>query len=149
MLILTRRSGETIRIGNDVSVTVLGITGQQARIGISAPESIAVHREEVHQRIQTGVADKPVLSPTEAHAQFIEDHLGKLPADQQPMHIDDRVRMVNAEPAFLTVVFKVPSLNDAKALLEQLPFREKALGTEAEVFGYSAGNLMGSTPCEQ
>lgn len=93
MLILTRRSGETIRIGNDVSVTVLGITGQQARIGISAPESVAVHREEIHQRIQAGIPVKPVLSPAEAHAQFIEDHLGKLPADQQPMHIDDRVKM--------------------------------------------------------
>lgn len=126
MLILTRRSGETIRIGNDVSVTVLGITGQQARIGISAPESVTVHREEIHQRIQAGI-----------------------PQDQKPMHIDDRVRMVNAEPAFLTVVFKLPSLNEAKALLEQLPFREKALGTEAEVFGYSAGNLMESAPCEQ
>lgn len=126
MLILTRRSGETIRIGNDVSVTVLGITGQQARIGISAPESVAVHREEIHQRIQAGIAK-----------------------DQKPMHIDDRVRMVNAEPAFLTVVFKLPNLSEAKALLEHLPFREKALGTEAEVFGYSAGNLMESTPCEQ
>lgn len=51
MLILTRRTGETITIGNDVTVTVLGIKGNQVRIGINAPKDVAVHREEVAERI--------------------------------------------------------------------------------------------------
>jgi carbon storage regulator len=51
MLILTRRIGETIRIGDDVSVTVLEVHGNQVRIGIQAPKSVAVHREEVFNRI--------------------------------------------------------------------------------------------------
>ncbi|AKJ95516.1 MULTISPECIES: carbon storage regulator CsrA [Thioalkalivibrio] len=52
MLILTRRVGETLMIGDDVSVTVLGVKGNQVRIGINAPQDVAVHREEIFQRIQ-------------------------------------------------------------------------------------------------
>ena len=52
MLILTRRVGETIMIGNDVIVTVLGVKGNQVRIGINAPKNVAVHREEVFERIK-------------------------------------------------------------------------------------------------
>lgn len=52
MLILTRRLGETLMIGDDVQITVLGIKGNQTRLGITAPESIKVHREEIYQRIQ-------------------------------------------------------------------------------------------------
>tara|TARA_Y100000022_G_scaffold199565_1_gene212337 strand:- start:895 stop:1113 length:219 start_codon:yes stop_codon:yes gene_type:complete len=51
MLILTRRVGESLRIGDEVSVTVLGIKGSQVRIGVNAPKSISVHREEVYERI--------------------------------------------------------------------------------------------------
>jgi carbon storage regulator len=52
MLILTRRVGETIRIGDDTAVTVLGVSGNQVRVGIAAPADVAVHREEVYERIQ-------------------------------------------------------------------------------------------------
>jgi len=57
MLILTRRVGETIMVGDDVQVTVLGIKGNQIRIGIDAPEKIAVHREEIYNRIQAEQED--------------------------------------------------------------------------------------------
>ena len=52
MLILTRRVGETLMIGGDISVTVLGVKGNQVRIGINAPQDVAVHREEIFERIQ-------------------------------------------------------------------------------------------------
>jgi carbon storage regulator len=52
MLILTRKVGESLRIGDDVSVVVLGIKGNQVRIGVDAPKSISVHREEIYNRIQ-------------------------------------------------------------------------------------------------
>jgi carbon storage regulator len=52
MLILTRRVGEALMIGNNVSVTVLGVKGNQVRIGINAPKDVAVHREEIHRRIE-------------------------------------------------------------------------------------------------
>ena len=52
MLILTRRIGETIIIGNDVNVTVLGVNGNQVRLGINAPKDTPVHREEIYNKIQ-------------------------------------------------------------------------------------------------
>lgn len=55
MLILTRRVGETIRINDDISVTVLAVTGQQVRMGVTAPAAVEVHREEIYQRIKAGV----------------------------------------------------------------------------------------------
>ncbi len=53
MLILTRRVGETLMIGDDVTVTVLGVKGNQVRIGVNAPRDVAVHREEIYERIKS------------------------------------------------------------------------------------------------
>lgn len=52
MLILTRRVGETVMIGNDITVTVLGVKGNQVRVGVNAPKEVAVHREEIYERIK-------------------------------------------------------------------------------------------------
>lgn len=53
MLILTRRVGETLMIGDEVSVTVLGVKGNQVRLGVNAPRDVAVHREEIYDRIKS------------------------------------------------------------------------------------------------
>jgi len=53
MLILTRRVGETLMVGDEVTVTVLGVKGNQVRIGVNAPKEVAVHREEIYQRFST------------------------------------------------------------------------------------------------
>ncbi len=52
MLILTRRVGESVMIGDNVTITVLGVKGSQVRIGVNAPKDVAVHREEIYERIQ-------------------------------------------------------------------------------------------------
>ncbi len=52
MLILTRRIGETLMVGDNVAITVLGVKGNQVRIGVNAPKEVSVHREEIYQRIQ-------------------------------------------------------------------------------------------------
>jgi carbon storage regulator len=58
MLILTRKAGETIRINDDISITVMSVQGQQVKLGIAAPEEVSVHREEIYRRIQESKTDK-------------------------------------------------------------------------------------------
>ena len=58
MLILTRRVGESLMIGDDVTITVLGVKGNQVRIGVKAPKEVAVHREEILNRIEEAVAEE-------------------------------------------------------------------------------------------
>jgi carbon storage regulator len=71
MLILTRRIGETVIIGGEVDVTVLGVKGNQVRLGVKAPRDVAVHREEIHERIckeqQNGVNGHHDFVPVLAH----------------------------------------------------------------------------------
>ena len=69
MLILTRRVGETLMIGDSVTVTILGVKGNQVRVGITAPKDVAVHREEIFQRIgkeSAAAADNPAEEPGSA-----------------------------------------------------------------------------------
>jgi len=67
MLILSRRLGESVKIGDDVTVTVLGVKGGQVRLGFTAPPNVAVHREEVYERIQAdttkSISKQKLLAP--------------------------------------------------------------------------------------
>lgn len=66
MLILTRRTGETVMIGDDVTLTVLGVKGNQVRIGINAPKNVPVHREEIFEKIKREQRGGPVVTLDEA-----------------------------------------------------------------------------------
>ena len=69
MLILTRRVGETVMIGDEVTVTVLGVKGNQVRIGVNAPKTVAVHREEIFERIKREQdGDAPVAATSNGNS---------------------------------------------------------------------------------
>ena len=68
MLILTRRAGETVMIGSDITITVLGVKGNQVRIGINAPRDVAVHREEIYERIKNEENAKNAATGTDSGA---------------------------------------------------------------------------------
>ncbi len=70
MLILTRRVGETLMIGNDVTVTILGVKGNQVRVGINAPKNVAVHREEIYERIKREQGDPESGSHDQHSAEY-------------------------------------------------------------------------------
>jgi carbon storage regulator len=81
MLILTRRVGETVMIGEDVTVTVLGVKGNQVRVGVNAPRDVAVHREEIFERIKREEQDGPGAGRAAAHSG--NGHAGN-GADREP-----------------------------------------------------------------
>ena len=78
MLILTRRVGETLMIGDDVTVTVLGVKGNQVRIGINAPKDVSVHREEIYERIKAEQAGGSVPSGASEDDSADDDNKGNL-----------------------------------------------------------------------
>ncbi|HEY0287169.1 MAG TPA: hypothetical protein VGC62_09190 [Pseudomonas sp.] len=100
----------------------------------------SVDKDHVNQISGTG---ENVNQTTQIPGSLITEN----PVIAESMHIDDRIRAVAAEASFLTVVFKLPNIQAAAPLIDLLPYGRKALGTEAEVFGLTTGNLMEGEPC--
>lgn len=71
MLILTRRVGETVMIGDEVTITVLGVKGNQVRVGINAPKHVAVHREEIYERIKREQQPEEIATEKAKATQYV------------------------------------------------------------------------------
>lgn len=84
MLILTRRIGETITIGDNVTVTVLGVKGNQVRVGVNAPKEVAVHREEIYDRIKREEAQHPAARPLGGYQPRQDSSANRLPPPAHP-----------------------------------------------------------------
>lgn len=97
MLILTRRAGEAIKISDNITVVVLGVKGSQVRLGIEAPEGVAVHREEIFERIQAGLqqsapANQPESDRSEPlYANRTESEWRQLLAEEQAVQVNKEV----------------------------------------------------------
>lgn len=86
MLVLTRRMGETLRLGPDITVTVVGVKGGQVRIGISAPRTLIVHREELYQRLHR----EPAAGVTQSRDRSLRSHSCDL--NRRPSALSQRSR---------------------------------------------------------
>ena len=96
MLILTRRVGETLMIGDDITVTVLGVKGNQVRVGVSAPRELPVHREEVYERVHGGghprqMRPKAVVNGAATHGFLVCAHTGSPPTVGRGLAVTKRV----------------------------------------------------------
>ena len=98
MLILTRRVGETLMIGDQVTVTVLGVKGNQVRIGINAPKDLAVHREEIYQRIRKEQEGGNAADAARAAELLLKD-IGNAPSS------------INLQGSYGNTVFYIDSLS--------------------------------------
>ncbi len=78
MLILTRRIGESIIVGDDITFTVLGVKGNQVRVGVNAPKSVSVHREEIYQRIQHEKSSDEPVNVDVSHHDDEDDNSGNI-----------------------------------------------------------------------
>ncbi len=108
MLILTRKPNETIRIGDDIILTVLGVSGQQTRLGITAPAGVAVHRQEVYERIRAeavvaGQAEQATDTPDPDASVSIDERV-KMAADaRRYRHLRDRTLIEDVDNELLVL----------------------------------------------
>jgi len=132
------------RVINHIPEMYLQVADAIKQQALDDGDDLAMAEEAAGQAIKVLVTFKEKLE------KMLEpDLLTAIPvAVPESMHIDERVKSVAGEPSFLTVVFKLPTLAAAQPLIAQLPYGQKALGTDAEVFGLTTGNLMERDPCE-
>lgn len=107
------------------------------------PDLLAADKDRVNQIAQNlGNVNQLQIPPQNIPKIIPGSLITESPVVAESVHIDKRVKAAVAEPSFLTIVFKLPTLNAAAPLIAQLPYGRKALGTDAEVFGLTTGNLM-------